>query len=228
MLLTRLPHVCLQIKTPDFENWTDFRARLQISEDAVREVQELCKNVVEEPEKNWLNHSLSGVLEYMSASSADEDDSDDDESNAQAAGETVSCHEAIANQVLLIQEKAKSEGRTLNPQEKKQIFNIKRLLETYKRKDEALSTYSSWLRLIESDDSPQGQWYCMHCHNNPTLRHPKDKLATMKTSVSKYGNLKLHENSACHKAVMDAIEQKTSGNAMPKHITVTPVSAGCQ
>ena len=65
----------------------------------------------------------------------------------------------------------------------------------------------------------------MHCHNNPTLRHPKDNLATMKTSVSKYGNLKLHENSAHHKAVMDAIEQKTSENAMPKHISVTPVSA---
>jgi hypothetical protein len=50
----------------------------------------------------------------------------------------------------------------------------------------------------------------MHCHNNPTLRHPKDKLATMKTSVSKYANVKLHENSARHKAVtrMDAIEQK--------------------
>ena len=47
----------------------------------------------------------------------------------------------------------------------------------------------------------------------------------MKTSVPKYGNLKLHENSACHKAVMDAIEQKTSENAMPKHISVTPVSA---
>ena len=47
----------------------------------------------------------------------------------------------------------------------------------------------------------------MHCHNNPTLRDPKDKLATVKTSVSKYGNLKLHENSACHKALMDAIEQ---------------------
>ena len=56
----------------------------------------------------------------------------------------------------------------------------------------------------------QGQWYCVHCHNNPTLRHPKDKLATMKTSVSKYSNRKLHENSARHKAVMDAIEQKNA------------------
>ena len=64
----------------------------------------------------------------------------------------------------------------------------------------------------------------MHCHN-PTLRHPKDKLATMKTSVSKYGNLKLHENSARHKAVMDAIEQMTSEDAMPKHIPAAPVSA---
>ena len=45
------------------------------------------------------------------------------------------------------------------------------------------------------------------------------------TSVPKYGNLKLHENSARRKAVMDAIEQKTSENAMPKHISVTPVSA---
>ena len=30
----------------------------------------------------------------------------------------------------------------------------------------------------------------------------------MKTSVSKYSNLQLHENSARHKAVMVAIEQK--------------------
>ena len=82
--------------------------------------------------------------------------------------------------------------------------------ETYKRKDEALRVHSPWLRLIESGTAPQGQWYCVHCHNNPTLRHPKDKLATMKTSVSKYSNLKLHENSACHKAVMDAIEQKNT------------------
>ena len=44
-------------------------------------------------------------------------------------------------------------------------------------------------------------------------------------SVPKYGNLKLHENFARHKAVMDAIEQKTSENAMLKHISVTPVSA---
>ena len=46
----------------------------------------------------------------------------------------------------------------------------------------------------------------------------------MKASVPKYGNRKLHENSARHKAVMDAIEQKTSENAMPKHISrsVTP------
>ena len=63
---------------------------------------------------------------------------------------------------------------------------------------------------------PQGQWYCVHCHNNPTLRHPKDKLATMKTSVSKYGNLKLHENSARHKAVMDAIEQKNATRDNPE------------
>ena len=100
-----------------------------------------------------------------------------------------------------------------------------RRFETYKHKDEALRVYSPWLRLIESGTAPQGQWYCVHCHNNPTLRHPKDKLATMKTSVSKYGNLKLHENSARHKAVMDAIEQKTSENAMLKHISATPVSA---
>ena len=83
-----------------------------------------------------------------------------------------------------------------------------RCFETYKRKDEALRVYSAWLRLIESDTAPQGQWYCVHCHNNPTVRHPKDKLATMKTSVSKYSNLQLHENSARHKAVMVAIEQK--------------------
>ena len=46
-------------------------------------------------------------------------------------------------------------------------------------------------------------------------------------SVPKYGNLKLHENFARHKAVMDAIEQKASENAMLKHISrsVTPVSA---
>ena len=82
-----------------------------------------------------------------------------------------------------------------------------RRFETYKRKDEALRVYSPWLRLIESGTAPQGQWYCVHCHNNPTLRHPKDKLATMKTSVPKYSNLQLHENSARHKAVMVAIEQ---------------------
>jgi hypothetical protein len=104
-------------------------------------------------------------------------------------------------------------------------MTTRRAFETYKRKDEALRVYSSWLRLIESDTAPQGQWHCVHCHTNPTLRHPKDKLATMKVSVPKYGNLKLHENSARHKAAMDAIEQKTPGNAMPKRISAAPVSA---
>ena len=39
----------------------------------------------------------------------------------------------------------------------------------------------------------------------------------MKASVSKYGNLKLHENSARHKAVMDAIEQKNATQDNPNH-----------
>jgi len=93
--------------------------------------------------------------------------------------------------------------------------------ETYKHKDEALRVYSLWLRLIESGTAPQGQWYCVHCHNNPTLRHPKDKLETMKTSVSKYGNLKLHENSARHKAVMDPLSRRMSHETI-QNLTESP------
>ena len=40
-------------------------------------------------------------------------------------------------------------------------MTTRRKFESYKRKDEALRVYSSWLRLIESDTAPEGQWYCM-------------------------------------------------------------------
>ena len=53
----------------DFENWTDFRANMpKLSEDAVREVQELRKNIEAEPEKQWLKASLSEVLQCVSPS----------------------------------------------------------------------------------------------------------------------------------------------------------------
>ena len=89
--------------------------------------------------------------------------------------------------------------QALTASEKKMIFNIKRRGEAYRRKDEALATYSEWLRFKEG---PNGKWHCASCHAHPSLRHPQDKLANHRAPVLAFAYFKKHAESDCHRVAM--------------------------